>query len=425
MNKVKALLIIPIALLLSACVGEEPNDIAYVTALGIDKAENNFEYTIQFANPTKISGGASEEGGTGGNIVENIVVEAPSVYAGISNADAIVSKDLSLSHAKIIVVSEEVAREGLYKIADVISRNNEIRPDVFIAVAENAGDYLEGVKPVIELNPVKYYQLTYQNKNGGAVPQNPAADFYMDCVSGDRDCVLPLAGIAGAEEDSSGTDAGSGKSEGNEKPSKNTKNENAEVKENGFQKGKKNYFAGEAGAEIKNKSETLGLAVFKGDKYVGKLGSIDAQLYNILVNNMKGSKITFAATEDTQMPISVSLEEKRKPHFKIDKEQKRVKIFLKLESELLSAPTAQRGANEEKDYDRIMAQMVSEAAVDFLNRVYKEMNVDIIGIKGKTKRQFLTNEDYRAFKDHFEPKEWTFDVKTDLRLKRVGMTYNY
>ena len=46
MNKVKTLLIIPIAMLLSACVGEEPNDIAYVTALGIDKAENNFEYTL-------------------------------------------------------------------------------------------------------------------------------------------------------------------------------------------------------------------------------------------------------------------------------------------------------------------------------------------------------------------------------------------
>ena len=425
MNRIRKLLILPLVLLLTSCVGEEPNDIGYITALGIDKAEKTgFEYTIQFANPTKISGGASEEGGTGGNIVENIVVEAPSIYAGISNADAIVSKDLSLAHAKIIVVSEDVAREGLYGIADVIARNNEIRPDIFIAVAENAGDYLEGVKPVIELNPVKYYQLTYQNKNGSTVPQNPAVDFYMDCVSGDRDCVLPLAGIAGAEEESSGTDAGSGKSESNEKPSKNTKNEDAQINQGGFQNGKKNYLAGEAGAEVKNKSETLGLAVFKGDKYVGKLGSIDAQIYNILVNNMKGSKITFAANSATDVPVCVRLEEKQKPEFKIDKEQKKVEVNIKLESELLSAPTLQQSNNTENN-NAIMAKMVSNAVWDFLNRAYKEMNVDIIGIKGKSKKQFLTNSNYQAFADSFEPREWSFEVKTDLKMKRAGMTYNY
>ena len=109
-------------LTLTACVGEEPNDIAYITALGIDKNENGFKYTIQFANPTKISGGAAEQGGSGGNIVENITVEGPTIYSGLNSADAIVSKDLSLAHAKIIVVSEEIAREGLSGFAEVISR---------------------------------------------------------------------------------------------------------------------------------------------------------------------------------------------------------------------------------------------------------------------------------------------------------------
>ena len=421
------LLFVPlIVMLLTSCVGEEPNDIAYVTALGIDKAEKTgYEYTIQFANPTKISGGASEEGGTGGNIVENIVVEAPSMYAGISNADSIVSKDLSLSHAKIIVVSEEVAKDGLYGIADVIARNNEIRPDIFIAVAENAGDYLEGVKPVIELNPVKYYQLTYQNKKSSTVPQNPAARFYMDCISGDRDCVLPLAGVAGAEEESTGTDAGSSQSKGNEKPSKNTKNEDAGINQDGFQNGKKDYLAGEAGAEIRNKSETLGLAIFKGDKFVARLGSIDAQIYNILVNNMRGSKITFDSNRETQIPVCVSLEEKRRPKFKIDKANKKVLVDLMLECELVSAPVSeQNNANTENNTDE-MAKMVSEATLDFLNRVYGEMNADVIGIKGKTKSSFLTNSDYKEFSVGFVPKEWSFEVKTDLKMKRAGMTYNY
>ena len=156
--------------------------------------------------------------------MENIAVEATTLYSEINNANSIISKDLSLSHAKLIVVSEEVAAKGLGGIADIIARNNEIRPDVYLAIAEDAGEYLEGVKPVVELNPVKYYQLTYENKQGGPIPQNNASMFYMANTSKDRDCALPLAGIEGIKEEGGKTAAGSGQAGGDEQPSENKKN---------------------------------------------------------------------------------------------------------------------------------------------------------------------------------------------------------
>lgn len=419
----KTAFVVTISLFLSSCVGEEPNDIGYITALGIDKAETGFNYTIQFANPTKISGGASEEGGTGGDIVENIVVEAPTIYSAISHADSIVSKDLSLSHAKIIVVSEDVAGEGLEGITDVIARNNDIRPDVYIAVAENAGEYLEGVKPVIELNPVKYYQLTYENKKGGPVPQNNAGEFYMAYTSGDRDCALPLAGVAGGKEEQSGTDAGSGQgSGGEEKPSENDKNKEAEPIEEGFESGSKNYLPGQAGVEIKNKGETMGLAVFRGDTYIGKLGSSDADIYNILTCNIKNSKVSFYDESDPYVPITISLEEKRVPKITIHKEEKHVEIALKLEGELLSAPKKHQNST---DMNVKTGEMVSDAAEEFLAHIYGEMGADLLGIRGKLKWYFLSNKTYDEYIKSFDTKEWTFSVSTDLALKRTGMTYYY
>ena len=420
---VKLSVISVLSLLLSSCVGEEPNEIGYITALGIDKGENGFNYTIQFANPTKISGGASEEGGSGGNIVENIVVEAPTIYSAISRADSIVSKDLSLSHAKIIVVSEEVAGEGLEGITDVIARNNDIRPDVYIAVAEDAGKYLEGVKPVIELNPVKYYQLTYENKKGGPVPQNNAGEFYMAYTSGDRDCALPLAGVAGGKEEEGGTDAGSGQGNGGEgKPSKNDKNKDAEPIEEGFESGAKNYLPGQAGVEVKNKSETMGIAVFKGDTYVGKLGSSDADIYNILMCSIKNSKVAFYDESDPYVPISISLEEKRQPKITIHKEEKRVDIALKLEGELLSAPKEHQNST---DMNIRTGKMVSDAAEEFLTRIYSDMGADLLGIRGNLKWYFLSNKTYDKYIKSFDAKEWTFSVVTDLTIKRTGMTYYY
>lgn len=417
-------IIIPIlsVLLLSSCVGEEPNDIGYVTAMGIDEGENGFKYTIQFANPTKISGGASEEGGSGGDIVENITVEAPTTYSAISHANSIISKDLSLSHAKLIVVSEKLAEKGLDEIFDVIARNNDIRPDIYLAVADDAGKYLEGVKPVVELNPVKYYQLTYENKKGGSVPQNNASEFYMAYSSMDRDCVLPLAGVAGIKEQEEDTDAGSGGSSGKEEPSENKKNKDAKEIESEFQKGSKNYFPGQAGVQIKNKSETMGLAIFNGDKYVGKLGAGDAYIYNILMNEVKNSKATFYDKNSLDIPITMSLEEKRAPHYSIDREKKIVHIDLKLEAEILSVPQKH---NSDKKMDNEFGRMVSDATEEFLKRTYSEKNSDVIGIRGKLKRFYVSNKEYNKYIETFSANEWSFDVNTDLVIKRTGMTYYY
>ncbi len=428
MKKIKIFLILPLVLALSSCVGEEPNNIAYVTALGIDKAEQDYLFTIQFANPIKISGGASEEGGSGGQIVENITIEAPTLYSAINSANAIVSKDLSLAHAKVFVVSEELAKQGLNGVNDVIARNNEIRPDIYMSVAEDAGKYLEEVQPTIELNPVRYYQLTYENKNGSTIPRDTASDFYMMCVSGDRDCMLPLAGVAEAEEQNTGTDAGSGGGKSGDsqsvKGNENKSQESAKTNEGGFENETKDYLAGQAGKKIKNKSEVLGLAVFRGDKYIGKIGSTEAELYNILMGYFKENNITFYS-DKAENPITIKLEEKIKPRYINDIKNKHTDIEIMLEGELLSASENHKENNTISETDKIAAEMISEAANEFVNSMYKDMNADVLGIKGKAKRKFFTIKAYEEFCKSFNPSEWTFEVKTDFKLKRTGMTYYY
>lgn len=426
MKKFRILLMIPLVLMLTSCVGEEPNNIAYVTALGIDKTSENYLFTIQFANPIKISGGAAEEGGPGGQIVENVSFEAPTIYSAINSANSVISKDLSLAHAKVIVVSEELAKNGIGGINDVIARNNEIRPDIYLSVAENAQEYLEAVQPMIELNPVRYYQLMYESKSGSAIPRDTAADFYMMCISGDRDCILPLSGVAEVNEENTGTDAGSGESA---KPNETSGSENkseskANINEGGFENKTKNFFAGQAGVKIKNKSEVLGLAVFKGDKYVGKIGSTQAEIYNILMGYFKENNVTFYS-EKSENPITIKIEEKIKPIYRADVENRHIDIEIILEGELVSASPDHRKNNTIHETDINVSNMINNAINEFINEMYKELNVDVLGIRGKTKRQFSTIFEYERFAEKFVPSEWEFDVKTDFRLKQTGMTDYY
>lgn len=424
MKILKLLSLLSIITLLTSCMGEEPNNIGYIAALGIDKGEAGYIYTIQFANPTKISGGASEEGGSGGNIVENISVQAPTIYAAINNANMITSKILSLSHAQIIVISEDVAKNDMKGINDVFARNNDIRPDIYFAIAENAGKYLEEVKPIIELNPVKYYNLTYNKKHGGAVPQVIAADFYMQSEAKLSDCPLPFAGIAKSEEENKeDTDAGSSSGGQQSEPIDNQSNKDAEISKNGFENKNKNYIAGEVGKKVKNKSEAAGMAVFKNYKYIGKLGSAEAEIYNILTGKMKYNNITFYSQKNPSHPITVRVEQKENPEYKIDFENKKVEIYIKMENDLLSAPSEYKNDNTIEEMNRQTSEMIAKKASEFLNMMYKRNGVDIIGIKGKIRKYFTVLEDYEIYCENFNAKEWDFDVYTDFEMKRTGMTY--
>ena len=157
--------------------------------------------------------------------------------------------------------------------------------------------------------------------------------------------------------------------------------------------------------------------MFKGDTYICRLGSVDAELYNILMHNMKWTRVSFYSGE--KQPITMRIEEKTVPRYAIDKEKKQVQIKINLEAELLSAP---------EGYvvdDKILSEMVDAAMEEFLDRAYNELKVDIYGIKGKLKKQFLTIKSYNEYAKSFSPDEWTISVNTKLKTKRSGMTHYY
>ena len=140
------------------------------------------------------------------------------------------------------------------------------------------------------------------------------------------------------------------------------------------------------------------------------------------MGEISNSKATFYDEYNPDTPITMSLEEKRAPQFEIDRENKKVLIKLKLEAELLSIPKKHKNSPA---IDIRAGEMVDRATEDFLHRVYNGMGSDLLGIRGKFKRFFLSNQKYREYVKTFDPKEWQFEVSTELRIKRTGMTYYY
>ncbi len=416
----KKLLIITLLLLLTSCSYNEPNDIAYVVAIGLDRAQqNSYDITIQFAKPTQISGGASEEGGKGGDIVENITIEAPNIYSGINVANNILSKKFTLSHAKLVVFSEEVAKEGIEEIIDTIIRSEALRPDIYIAVSNTkAREYLENVKPIIEVNPAKYYQLIYERSDGGGVPKTDLQQFYFNTKTGMGCSVVPIAGITKAKE--SNEEKGSDGSEDEKKPQKNENNKKANTNGKSFEKYVKNYRAGEVAIYNPNKSEAMGLVIFKDNKMITDLGGIDSEIYNMLIGELNKSYISFENSL-TDIPITLKLNQKRRPSYDIDTKKKEVKIKLFLESDIYSIPTKYDSISQIDSLEKEAMQSINTACNAFIEKCQQSYNADVLQIGNKIKSKFLTLKSYEEYDFNKKFKEFKFTVSSELEIRRSGM----
>ena len=426
---------------MTGCAGKEPNEIAYIVALGIDSAENdNYEITIQYANPTQISGGTSEEGGkSGSEIVENIVVEAPNIYAAVGLANHIVSKTFSLSHAKIIVFSQEVAKKGLKDITETFIRSEELRPDVYLAVAENANEYLTSVKPVMEVNPAKYYQLIYDKNNLMGIPEGVAKNFFFGIETKDYDSLLPAAGVisggqSGASEGGGSQGGGSqvGGSEGGEGSSsqggsqseemqKNTKQQEAPLNESGFEYKMKSYTGGQAAIEFKNKSEAMGSVIFDEDKMVGTIGSIETEIFKMLVGDYKYSYITLYNEKTPEEPVTVKSIQEKRPKYDIDIDNKKINVELFIEGDVYSLPSDYNIESDIINFEKNSGEYIEESCEEFMSEFLKNYNCDIFRLKEKCKKKFLTNKKYNEFKDNVDYSDFDVDVKANFKIRRTGL----
>lgn len=419
--------IIPLILLLilTSCSYNEPNDIAYVVAIGFDKADKgNYDITIQFAKPTQISGGASEEGGKGGNIVENMTIESPNIYAGMNLANNILSKKFTLSHAKLIVFSEEVASEGIHAPIDTIIRSEELRPDVYIAISEcKAYEYLNSVKPVIEVNPAKYYQLIYEKNDSGGIPKLNLQQFYFESKTGSKSSVAPMAGKIKTKDNSQSESSGNGDSSSqgeSSEPKENENNKNAKVNENPFEYKVKNYYAGEIAIYNKNEAEANGMFLIKDGKSIGKLGGIYGELYNLLNGTLRKSFLSFKNSLSDE-PITLKLDQSRRPRYKIDIKKKKIDIYLFTESDIYSIPAEYNRTEEIEVFEKEAEHCINEGCEEFIKKCRDEYDVDAMNIGSMAKRKFLTVKDFEEYKFEDKFKDFDINVHTELRIRRSGM----
>lgn len=174
----------------------ELNDRALALGLALDKApgvDNKFMMTAEIANPSEVI--APLTGGGGGELPPAWVVSSTGWSAWEAGRNIVMQsrRRLFVAHTQVFVIGEDIAKEGLSPLMDLIMRNRELRRTAWIIIAKEAtGKEILGVQHEMGgLTSDVINNLVLDSVQASAAIQIEVADFIQELVC---DKCSPVAG---------------------------------------------------------------------------------------------------------------------------------------------------------------------------------------------------------------------------------------
>ncbi|WP_310831253.1 Ger(x)C family spore germination protein [Paenibacillus pedocola] len=194
MSKIlSALLSAAMLISLSGCWNySEIDDMSIVAGVAIDKnkKENNLQLTVEMVDT---QGGMQQSQAS----FKMISLTGNTVFDIARNMISLTGKKLLWSHARVIILSEEVAREGLIKVIDWYSRDTETRADVFLFVSseKNARDVLNLNSQTKTIISYELAQMMNDETFTSTAPVVQIWDFIDKLETAGNNAVAPLIDI--------------------------------------------------------------------------------------------------------------------------------------------------------------------------------------------------------------------------------------
>lgn len=134
--KGKTIIVLGILLvLLTGCWNRrELNTLAIAVGMGIDKADGQYVISVQVVNPGEV---ASKMGGGEGVTTVMFKEKGDTIFEALRKLTTISPRKIYAAHLRMVVIGEEAAKEGIGEILDLLSRDQELRTDFYLAVASD------------------------------------------------------------------------------------------------------------------------------------------------------------------------------------------------------------------------------------------------------------------------------------------------
>ncbi|BCG61599.1 Ger(x)C family spore germination protein [Paenibacillus sp. URB8-2] len=390
MRKLGIMLLILAMLPTSGCWGRvELNDLSIVTASAIDKMEDGkYLLTLQIAVPTMLgpaSGSGSGGSGSGDGNKATVVVSEK----GVTMLDACrrlqkkLPRQLFFSHSRIIIIGEQLAREGVAPVLDFFVRYRESRLRSYILFSE--GKAAEILKFNAKWEKISAEEIREEEKRHVAI-RIYLKDFFQMLLT---DGIEPIAAQVALRQ---------------------TEIDNEE---------------GSSGGDMN--TVISGSAVFRKDKLVGWLDDAETRGALWLRNELKTSVVTVEISKDKGggniSAMAVRKATKIKPILRDRK--------LRIQGDIYMENTVyENNSSLDMSDPKIIQYVEQELELETKRRIQstiekaqKTFNSDIFGFGNAVYRAYpkAWNRQFKESWDDVFP-ELEVDIKPHAKVVRTGLT---
>lgn len=348
--------------------------LAYVVALGIDLGTtNNLLVTFQILIPSSSSSDSSQ---SDKSIVNS--VECSSIESGINIMNSYISKEISLSHCKAIVISEKLASQGISETIFTLMNNIQVRPDCSVIISRCDSSYfLENSKPVLEKLTARYYEIAPTSSEYTGYTQEITLHelFYqLNTLTGN-----PVAILGGINETSN----------------TNTPTADSPIEQDS------SYKANETPIISKPNMENLGLAVFKGDMLVGELTAIETICHLMVTNKLKTCTLSIPSpfVEGDLIDITIVPTTKSKNTVELVEGSPYITSKISLNARVISMNQSSESLTNEniQKIEEYANSYIKYQVEQYLYRTAKDLGCDIDNFGTYAARKFLTEQDFKEY----------------------------
>lgn len=384
----------------------EPEEVAWVLAIGLDKGRQNvLTMTAVVAIPKSIAGGgggpSGPGGGGGGRKFQTVSMEVPTLLSGLELLNSVIDRRTDLSHTKWIVFSRELAEEDIGRYLAPLARFRQFRRTTTIVISQvRAGDFLNRGVPVLEDNVGKYYELLWRGwRYTEFIPYDTFHQFYIRAKSPGT---APVAVLASTER-------------------------KAPVYPDSSPKPKGVYEAGRLPREGGGGIEVAGAAVFNGGRMMGTLNGDETGMAKMLEGTFRRTILSLPDPRHPDKYVIVEVKLRRQPHVevRINKEGLPViKVEAHLEGDIISIQSME-------DYERpekipIIEGAVRERLLEDMNRAVAkslEWGVDFMGFGLHAKKLFRTWQEWENYRWNEKFARASISVNLDFKVRRIGLLH--
>lgn len=388
MNKYMFCILILTLFFLTGCWDrQELNEISITLALGIDKVEDEFLVSAQVVVPSELT----MNRGTGSSAVTLYQEKGETIFEAFRKMTKESPRKIYPGHLQILVISEELAQEGIAESLEFLSRDPDLRPDFYVVIAKDvAASEILNITTTLENIPANkmFDSLEMSEKVWAGTRSINLDELITDLISEGKEAVVTGIQLIG-------------------NPQKGSNKQNAE--------------SIKPAATIQYDD----LAVFKKDKLIGWLTEQETIGYSYITNKVKTSVRPIDCPSDGKATIDI-IRSKSDMKGAIKNGEPEVDINLKVEGNVgsIECEIDLEKLETINELEEIFKKELEETIKKTIEASQKKYETDICGLGQAIYRS--NPKEWHKIQNNWDEKfpDLTVNVNVDFKILHTGSINN-